>query len=659
MKLAHFAAMMFATLLPLQLFAQERDSTRNEVIDSAIVTSVGRSDGISDMTPGLVRVSLEALDRFPSTLGDSNPFKFLQSFPAVSTGTDNTGGILVQGYDIGHTTTRICGAPVFGHGHILGIFSVFNPSHFDEMTFSTKSSFGNIGGVVSMDTADNPSDSLKGRFNLGPVATHFSLTSPIGKNSSLTVSARRSFVDIFYKNLLSVSGNVLDYTFYDLNAAFITRLGKSDTIDANFYYGHDDSDGLAVIEGTSITTGWGDSVGNLRWRHESDNFSLSTQLYFSRFGTDINWHEPSREYPTTSGISDFGFSSKALIGDCWHATLNLDRYFVEPQHVSTEDNGSMDSFAASLELGWNRSFSNFSIGLSAKPSVYKDFESGKLFFSPDPELSLSYDFHRNGLLKASIRSSSQNLFFLGPTCGAFPSEFWIAAGEYSDPQRSLSLNAGYDISFLSDSFKLSLETYGHRLWNQLEYTGLLTNILETTYSLDNALLKASGINYGASMMLQKTSGRLTGRLSYSAGRALRTTDGREWFPSLHERVHELNAVVAYRLGRWEFGSNAVFASGQPFTPATSVYMLDGEWLVEYGPTNSGRLKPYFRWDASVNFDIRNSGRFRDGVCVSVQNLTARHNDLIATMKIEDGCYSFSSVHLTMHILPSVNYYFSF
>ena len=58
-------------------------------------------------------------------------------------------------------------------------------------------------------------------------------------------------------------------------------------------------------------------------------------------------------------------------------------------------------------------------------------------------------------------------------------------------------------------------------------------------------------------------------------------------------------------------------------------------------------------------DIRNTGRFRDGVNVSVQNATARNNQMTAILKIKDGKYSYAPTNFVIPVLPSINYYCTF
>ena len=256
----------------------------------------------------------------------------------------------------------------------------------------------------------------------------------------------------------------------------------------------------------------------------------------------------------------------------------------------------------------------------------------------------------------------QYLFMTGMTNSGFPVEFWLGCGKYSKPQASLFGTLSYSVNMLNDAYSVNFQTYGKRMWNMVEYSGYLSELLGGSYNLQNMLLTGDGYNYGVTAQVQKNSGKLTGWISYSWTRALRRFDNPDFpyiYPSTHEREHEFKAVASYETGRWEFGGNFIFASGLPYTPVSSVYFLNESLLVKYGERNSKRLTPYIRLDISASFNIRRTGRFRDGINISVQNATARGNQMTAVLKVRDGKYSYAPTKLIIPVMPSINYYCRF
>jgi len=653
------------------LAAQEPFDTNAvfQIDSSAIVTAQMSTSGLKgDITKGL-DVEMKTILSFPKMLGTSDPLKFVQALPGVTTNSDWECGLRGQGCEASQSVTKLCDVPVYGQGHILGLFSVFNPGHFKNMKFSTSSQMRRIGGELDMETADSLSTGVHGEGNLGPVSTHACISFPMGKKSSMTVSGRRSFVDLFYKGLIKMEGADMNYYFYDINASLLHKIDSFNSIDANAYFGKDNGWMDSDKSNSFIGANWGNAVGNLRWKHNKNGLKMSTQLYGSTFFMTGGLGIVQNSGRAEDSILDLGLSSKADWNN-WQFSLETNYYNIRPQSIYDDSSASqsesimprqhaiLGTLRASKRLEAGRWV--FTPGLAA--SIYGEVTSKKVYPRADPELKLEYNMYKKGKLSIDAGYKHQYLFMTGMTNSGFPVEFWIGAGQYSDPQSSLYGTLSYSVNIADEAFSLSLQAYGKRLWNLIEYSGFLTEMMGGNYDLEKMLLKGTGYNYGASVQLQKNSGRLTGWIAYNWGRSLREfpdSEHKGTYPSSHERIHELNAVASYKIGRWDFGGNFIFASGVPYTPVTAVFILNEDILVKYGELNSRRLAPYVRLDLSASFNIRTKGRFRDGINISVQNATARKNELMATLKVKDGKYQYAPAKLVIPVIPSVNYFCNF
>lgn len=635
----------------------------------AVVTSSRRTSGIKgDMVKGL-DIEMSALATFPKVLGTADPLKFIQSMPGVTTNSEWESGLQVNGCETSQSIIKLCDVPVFGQGRILGLFSVFNPGHFKKMKFSTTTSSRRVGGELEMDTSDTLFTALHGEANLGPISTHATFSFPIGRKSSLTVSGRRSFIDIFYKGLLKMDDGEMNYKFYDINASYLYVPDKYNIVDANAYYGMDNGGVDATKAHSMIGATWSNAVANIRWRHRKNSLNITTQAYGSAYFMNGDIMLTSSVAGADDFIVNAGMQSKAAWRE-WEFAAEADWYYIQPQNIY--DNSSKSRIATILPrqhavLATLRSSRRFRAGdFSVKPglaaSLYSDITDKNFYPRLDPEISAEYNFYHLGKLSLDASYKHQYLFMTGLTSSGFPVEFWLGSGRYSKPQAALSGTLSYNVNFLGDAFTVSVQAYGKRLWNIVEYSGFVSEMIGGNYNLQNLLLSGNGVNYGASAQIQKNSGRLTGWISYSWGRALRRFDNPEYpylYPSSHERQHELNAVATYKFKRWEFGGNFILASGMPYTPVSSVYFLQEKLFVKYGERNSRKLSPYIRLDLSVSFNIRNKGRFRDGINISVQNVTAYKNQMAATLKVKDGKYSYAPTQLIIPVMPSINYYCTF
>jgi len=640
-----------------------------QIDSSAVVTAHIRTSGIGgDPIKGL-DIDMNTLATFPKLLGTADPLKFVQSLPGVTTNSDWESGLHVQGCEASQSVTKLCDVPVYGQGRILGLFSVFNPGHFGDMKFSTTSGSRRIGGELNLETADTLSRAMHGEGNLGPVSTHTTFAFPVGKKSALTLSGRRSFIDIFYKDLLKMDGAVMNYWFYDFNASFLHNFDSFNSLDINAYYGMDN--GRSGVEGSNSFIGavWGNAVGNIRWCHNKGGLKLTTQLYGSSYFMNGDLGITQNSGRAESDIIDIGLQSKADWRN-WHFSAEADWYNIQPQNIfdgSSTSPGSQamertNSLLVTLLASRSMTAGDWTFRPSLAASLFADMGTDKTYPRLDPEVQIEYQMYHAGRLNLDAGYKHQYLFMTGMTNSGFPVEFWLAAGKYSDPQASLYATLSYSVNLFHDALTLSLQGYGKRLWHLVEYSGFLTDMIGGNYNLDKMLFPVNGYNYGATIQVQKNSGVLTGWIGYSWGRALRQPDDPSYgglHPSSHERIHEINAVASYKVGRWEFGGNFIFASGVPYTPVTAIYYINDTMMVKYADFNSARLSPYIRLDLSVGFNIHTKGKYHDGINLSVQNATARNNQMSAVLKVRDGQYSYAPTNLIIPVLPSINYFCKF
>ncbi|MCQ2158246.1 MAG: hypothetical protein MJY43_00245 [Bacteroidales bacterium] len=670
MSSSKFILILSGLLVSLAAHSQvPPDFTPVYELDSIVVSSTKRTNGIKgDVAKGL-SIKMSSLATFPKTLGVADPLKFAQSLPGVTTNSEWENGLKIQGCEASQSAIKLCDVPVFNQGRILGLFSVFNPGHFKEIRFSTSTSSRRIGGELGLDTSDTLSRVLNGEANLGPISAYFTLAFPTGRKSSLTISGRRSFIDVFYKGLLKMDGAEMNYKFYDVNASYLYVPDKYNTIDANAYFGMDDGYVNADKFSGNIGAVWSSVVANVRWRHHKDDLDVSTQAYLSTYFMSGNLVLGANAGRAEDYIADAAVHSVAKWRG-WEFAAEADYYDIQPQNIfdlsSTSPGAGLvpkqQSVLATLRSSRRLFDGDFALKPSLAVSLYSDISDKNLFPRIDPEISAEYNFYEGGRLSLDMGFKHQYLFMTGMTSSGFPVEFWLGCGKYSKPQASLFGTLSYSVNLPGDAFSINLQTYGKRMWNMVEYSGYLSELLGGSYNLQNMLLNGDGYNYGVTAQVQKNSGKLTGWISYSWTRALRRFDNPDFpyiYPSAHEREHEFKAVASYRTGRWEFGGNFIFTSGLPYTPVSSVYFLNQNILVKYGERNSKRLSPYIRLDLSASFNIRCSGRFRDGINISVQNVTARDNQMTAVLKVKDGKYSYAPATLSIPVMPSINYYCRF
>ena len=289
---------------------------------------------------------------------------------------------------------------------------------------------------------------------------------------------------------------------------------------------------------------------------------------------------------------------------------------------------------------------------------------GRFFWGVTPEVDLKANLLDGGTIDLRYGLKRQNLFQLGLTNLGLPCEFWVAAGNPQAPQWSHNISLSYNVQLLNGALALSAETYYRQLYNQLEYVGNFMDIYSGHYSLEGSVARGKGRAFGVNLMAQKQTGKLTGWISYAWSRSLRTFDADKRHvesPSSHERLHELDVVATYDFGRFDVGGTFVLASGAPYTPPTSFYVIGSRMVCEYGDYNSARLPAYSRMDLSANWYFRKGPKGKSGINVSLYNVLGTVNHLAYGLHVNKDRtgYSFRSNFIQLRWLPSIAYFRTF
>ena len=639
-------------------------------LDSTTVVSEKHTSTFRQTSDHLMKIDMNLMQNLPKILGNTDPLHFIKLLPGVQTNSEHDAGIHIQGCDAAHNEMSVAGVPLFGVNHMLGLFSIFNPEHYPQMSFSHSSTSNRLGGMLRMELPDTLKNKVEGSVSLGIMSSQGTVGVRLNDRSNLKVSARRSYLNLLYGRWLTLNDSPLKYGFGDYNLTYIWDSGKGDRVWVDGYFGRDR---VAMDERSydlGVAIEWGNYMGALHWRHRADRMTHIHTVFSSGYNSDAYVSQSDASVLLPTFINAFGYKGSLSFGGLsgrWDATY----YRVMPQSPQVEGlfNDSIsqtqlqNAFEATLAADYNYEFAydwKFKAGLK-----------GNLYYNPEfdltgglaPDLTLAYNARRLGKLELNYNWKQQNLFQTGLSNVGFPIEFWFLAGKYSSPQYSQNISLSYDLKFSREMFLFSCSLYYKTLYNQVEYKGDLFDLFLEQYDLENYLLKGRGWNYGLNMMLHKQSGKVTGWITYSFGRALRKFDNPDYpgvYPANHERIHELNAVCSYKYKRWDFAGTFVCASGLPFTAPSSYYISSGKIVANYAEHNACRMRPYIRLDLSATMAIKKDERQENGINVSIYNVLARRNDVMYRLHInEDNEFGYRRMSFGLCLVPSISYYHKF
>ena len=653
--------------------AQEPDTVANLSLEKSTITELLKKPIVVNSRGISGEVNVDKIHAVPSFLGNADPIRFIRLLPSVQLNTEVEGGLYMQGGDHSHTLVSQGGVPLYGASHLLGMFSVFNTPHFKGMQYSTSAGQeSRLGGIIDLQLKDTLARKIFGEASVGLISAQGTIGFPIGKKSSLTLSARRTYINLLYGNFLKFEDKPIKYGFTDANITWQWNPTKRDRIwvdafgcldDANFHGGLLDE----------IVARWYNIMGAIHWNHYFPGATLKQTVYGTTYGLDMKLNAFNIYGELPSYIRDYGYKSTLHWGD-WEFGAHLSYYHVQPQNPYSQgyfndsnNNGSepkQDAFEALMSAHYSR---NIGYWLQVKAGLGANWylsPEGKSWFGLSPEVDLIGNFMDAGKVDLRYGIRRQNLFQVGLTNTGLPFEFWVMAGDVQAPQWSHDFSLSYNVDLFKQSFSVSAEVYYKILHNQLEYVGNVMDIYNGDYSLKTSTQGCEGTAYGVNLMIQRQKGKLTGWISYAFSRSLRTFDGdvrQGKYSSNHERLHELDVVATYDFGRFDVGGTFVLASGTPYTKPLSFYVAGSRLICQYGPYNGSRLPPYMKMDLSANWYIKKGPKGKCGINFSMYNVFGRNNVVGYGLHMNKDftAYTFKPSVIEIRFLPSVGYFHTF
>lgn len=638
-------------------------------IDSTLLVTRRHSSSIKNIGSGITDIYLKLIQDLPKIMGNTDPVRFVRTLPGVQTNSEYDSGIHIQGCDNSHNDISLAGVPIYGVTHLFGLFSNFNPAHYSQMTYSTSSETNRLGGTLNMGLPDTLDRNLSGEISVSAMSSQGSLGIRTGKRSHLRASARQSYMNLLYKRWMQIDKSPTRYGFGDYNLSWFFNPTSRDRIWLDGYFGQDKASIKVNAFDVGLDMRWRNYCGSVHWEHLEERNRSTQTLFFSGYDSRCKVDQDISSISLESFIRTIGYKGKIR----WkriEAGVDVTHFNVLPQNPLYEGlygaEGSaqeeQNALETSVYAGYDVMMADrWTIRTNIRGNLYASPED-KIFCNLSPDISASFNAYRFGKVAVSYSWRHQHLFQSGMSNIGLPVEFWFMAGKYSAPQYAQSADISYDVRLFKDALSFSTCLYFKRLYNQVEYKGDLFDFFNSSYKLEDHLLKGDGWNYGINMMLHKQSGKITGWISYSLGRALRRFDNKDYsgiYPANHERIQELNAVCAYRTGSWDFSGNFVYAGGVPFTAPAYYYLSSGQIITTPGEHNSCRMRPYIRLDLSATYSFSRKENRENEINFSLYNATGRKNDVMYRLNQTDGVYSYGPVSFFLRWVPSLSYTYKF
>ncbi|MFN0274293.1 MAG: TonB-dependent receptor [Chitinophagales bacterium] len=616
-------------------------------LETVVISAEDKEEKIQQRTQmSTIDIPIETIKSLPAFLGETDVLKAMQLLPGVQSGSEGSSGIYVRGGSPDQNLILLDGVPVYNTNHLFGFFSVFNSDALSKATL-IKGGFparygGRLSSVIDLRMKEGDMNDYHGEGSIGLVASRLTVEGPIKKDtSSFMISARRTYIDILARPLISASGDgeIFGYFFYDVNAKVNYKFTDKDRLYLSGYFGRDKfyfSDKKVEPENyTEAGLDWGNGTGVLRWNHiiNKKTFSNLTATFTSYefdissdfFETikDINGNEIETSYGFRyfSGIRDWTLKEdidfvpnprhyiKYGGGVTYHTFMpGATEYKQDGSEIETPDiNLSSDNiFATEFDLygedDWEiTSLIKLNYGLHASGFLV----DSSFYKSLQPRLSARYLVNDDLSFKASYSSMAQYIHLLTNSGIGLPTDLWVPATDQVRPQNAIQYALGIAYT-LKENYEVSLEGYYKKMNNIIDYKDGASYLYDGVTDWEEKVESGEGWSYGIEVFLQKKVGKFSGWLGYTlawTNRQFPTINLGEKYPFKYDNRHEIDLAAVYKINeRINLSAVWVYSSGQALSIPVAKYLGSyGQPVYYYEGRNGYRMPAYHRMDVNVSF----------------------------------------------------------
>lgn len=607
---------------------------------------------------GAIDIKSALLGEQVTLMGSADPLAIVRSLPAVATPNDLQATVNVRGGSTGDNLFVADNARVVNPLHMLGLFSAFNPDYYRSYSFRS----GRVPSVMgpltsayfSAESGMKPDSLFSGTVSAGIIESHAAVRIPIiSKRLSISTGIRQTYLDALFPRLLTLDDTRLSYDFTDINLTAICAPTANDRLRLS-YFGNRDRLGITNDKNGSKRghLGWNNSASSLTWQHHS----IVAYAAYSKYSNIFDLDEGGRNLHLPSSLDELKIAVTMPAG-AFTTGADICRRRVSGQNGF----GRASAWEYSLATDYRLSVGTRSL-LTLGLRMMANTQRGHTTWRPQPRAELAIDLGRNYGMHVSASRRVRFDRLVEESTAGLPADFWALAGAGVPPADVYDAELGVHGYIGATGIYFNAEVYGRLMRHVVEWGGSLIDLSSPDCNpLDN-VLDGHGYAAGLSVSLMRQTGKVRGRLGYNYGvsRAKFERFGNSYFPTAHDRPHDLNVALNYNPSRpLMLSASYTFASGTPYTKAKYGYMIGENLICEYFPHNSSRLPSYIRLDLAASWTFRHGTRFTHTVNISVYNALATRNVLFrfASYSGGEGIRMRESVMKT--VIPSVSYIFKF
>ncbi|MGR3810445.1 TonB-dependent receptor [Jiulongibacter sp. NS-SX5] len=672
--------------LPLENLAIKMSRVENQ-LQEVIVSGLG-SESVKRPVLGVSTLSVKAIEKLPTALGEVDILKGLQMLPGISSVGEASNGVNVRGGTTDQNLFLLDDGPIFNPTHMFGLFSAF-PSEavtsFDLYKGNVPARFGGrAAAVLDVKLANPDLTKFKMQGGISMVSNKLKLDVPIIKNKlGIMVAGRGSFNDFLFP-VISDQLKDLKAKFADGAAKLFYQINSKQTLSLSSYYSYDffQTELLGSIGNINASSSQFEySTRNLtgKWFWAlSDKANLQTTLVSSYYQPStllpeidsentveikqsINYQQAKSNLNLYLGKNNFEIGVDAV------------KYSINPGELIPGTSESVLALATPVENGLELGVSiedvievnnkmSLSLGLRyshflglgpgdvrvyseneprdsrslVETITYGDGEISQTYGGLEPRAGLRYSLTDRSSIKLGYNMARQYLQIVSNTTTPIPTSRWKLSDLNIKPQVSQLYSVGFFQDWPGSVYEFSTELYYRNTDNIIDYKPGADFLLNS--EPETEILQGINTSYGAEFMISKKKGEVTGWLNYTYSRSLNLVDEGplpdqrvnfgQWYAANYDRPHTLNASLVINQGKHhDFSFIFTYSTGRPFTSPQGYISYNNQILPFYFNRNDTRLPDYHRLDFAWNIynpKLREK-RFKGNFAFSVYNLYGRKN----------------------------------
>lgn len=650
-------------------------------LKEVVITAQRAELNVTGTQMSIVSLSVKNIKELPVSLGSIDIVRSMSLLPGIQSAGEFGTGFNVRGGSSDQNLILIEDVPLFNSSHVFGLTSTITADNVKEVTLLKAGIPARYGerasSVMNIRLGTDSTNTVRAKGGIGLLDSRLSLQIPVpGTKATLLVGGRSSYSNWLLHKIPDVDLMNSSAGFYDAIGLYTINVNPVDKV---ILFGYYSNDRFAFSQSTNYE--YSNILTSARWNHRFDRRLSSSMLVGSSNYTysvnDLDTLHRSEGYQinlnTRYNCLKYNFSWRPDYNHSIDFGINGILYRIMPgEKLPYGSASAIKPFMLQSEKGLEMAAyisDNFDLlpGLNAEiglryvhylslgpgsvlsfvPDIPKSPETvtDTLYYSNnrvihhysriEPRISFRYKLNQVSSLKGSYNRINQFINILSNNTVMSPADTWSLCSTNLRPLSSDQYAIGYFRNFENNAWEFSVETYYKTLNNVIEYKNGARVFLND--HLDTDLLSAGGYGYGVEFYARKSSGSLTGWISYTYSRSMLKTEGQysseqingnSYYPSNFDKPHNLVINANYHISRrWRLSGTFAYNTGRPVTLPELKYSFQGNTLIYYSDRNKYRLPDYHRLDISISYgeNLRLKRMWKGSWTFSIINIYGRDN----------------------------------